>query len=139
MALVPFANYDPATGRYTRASWCDADSADLVQPNTYQGRVDINVQYHDLATDQPAFMPPKPGQFYDFDYAAKQWTFNSVAAWTQVRVERDARLRASDWTQLSDIPLTATQITQWRTYRQALRDVTTQPDPLNIVWPTPPA
>jgi hypothetical protein len=27
----------------------------------------------------------------------------------------------------------------WAAYRQALRDVTLQPDPFNIVWPTPPA
>jgi len=27
----------------------------------------------------------------------------------------------------------------WRTYRQALRDVTAQPDPFNVTWPKPPA
>ncbi|MGG4054103.1 phage tail assembly chaperone [Delftia tsuruhatensis] len=27
----------------------------------------------------------------------------------------------------------------WLAYRQALRDITDQPDPLAIVWPTAPA
>ena len=26
----------------------------------------------------------------------------------------------------------------WLDYRQALRDITKQPDPMNIDWPTPP-
>jgi hypothetical protein len=29
-------------------------------------------------------------------------------------------------------------VSAWRAYRQALRDVTAQPDPLNVVWPTKP-
>ena len=27
---------------------------------------------------------------------------------------------------------------QWQAYRQALRDITEQPDPFNIVWPETP-
>lgn len=55
------------------------------------------------------------------------------------RIERDARLAACDWTQLADAPLTSAQKTAWKTYRQALRDVTTQADfPASIVWPVAP-
>ena len=70
------------------------------------------------------FVPPPPN--YD-------------AQWAVVRAERDAKLAASDWTQLPDVPLTAEQVQEWRTYREALRNVTSQSDPFNIVWPTPPA
>lgn len=57
-------------------------------------------------------------------------------AWSSVRSERNLFLKASDWTQLPDVPLPTKEA--WATYRQALRDITNQPDPFNIVWPEPP-
>lgn len=62
---------------------------------------------------------------------------NLDAAWANVRSERDAKLSACDWTQLPDVPITDREA--WVTYRQALRDVTSQPDPRAIVWPIPPS
>ena len=59
--------------------------------------------------------------------------------WKEVRGERGWRLRNCDWTQGADSPLTSAQKTAWRTYRQALRDITNQDDPEKINWPTPPA
>jgi hypothetical protein len=41
-----------------------------------------------------------------------------------------------DWTQLLDVNLPNKSI--WAVYRQNLRNITTQPDPFNIIWPTPP-
>lgn len=58
------------------------------------------------------------------------------AVWPVIRRQRDALLVQSDWTQLPDVPLPTKEA--WATYRQALRDVTQQPDPRNISWPTPP-
>lgn len=59
------------------------------------------------------------------------------AQWMIVRAERDAKLAASDWTQLSDAPV---DDLQWAVYRQALRDLPqTQTDPFNIIWPVIPA
>lgn len=55
--------------------------------------------------------------------------------WAEVRADRNGRLLACDWTQLPDAPVDATP---WATYRQALRDITTQPDPFNITWPEEP-
>lgn len=40
-----------------------------------------------------------------------------------VRAERNARLSACDWTQLADVPLTSSDVTKWRIYRQELRDM----------------
>ena len=59
--------------------------------------------------------------------------------WVQIRGLRDSKLLECDWTVLPDVPLTAEKKAEWETYRQALRDITTQPDPFNITWPTPPA
>lgn len=58
--------------------------------------------------------------------------------WGFVRRKRDGLLSESDWTALPDVPLSAELRQQWQVYRQALRDVTLQPDPLSIVWPEPP-
>jgi hypothetical protein len=53
-----------------------------------------------------------------------------------VRQERNARLSACDWTQLSDAPVGAAA---WAAYRQQLRDVTAQEGfPWAVVWPTQP-
>lgn len=55
----------------------------------------------------------------------------------QVRAERNARLAACDWTQVADAPVDKTA---WATYRQALRDVTSQAGfPFDVTWPVEPA
>lgn len=59
--------------------------------------------------------------------------------WAVVREKRLLKLRASDWSVLPDVPLTAEKKAEWEAYRQELRDITNQLDPFNITWPTPPA
>ena len=59
--------------------------------------------------------------------------------WKTVRFQRKVKLELCDWTQLDDVPLTNTELLEWQTYRQALRDITTQSDPFNITWPTEPS
>lgn len=54
-----------------------------------------------------------------------------------IRADRNARLSACDWTQLADAPVNSLG---WANYRQALRDVPSQPGfPWQVVWPVPPA
>lgn len=67
-----------------------------------------------------------------------QWTLRDPVPgqWLAVRHERDQRLLACDWTQLPDVPLATKEA--WAVYRQALRDITLQPDPFNIAWPVAP-
>lgn len=61
------------------------------------------------------------------------------ARWGNVRAERDTRLKACDWTQLSDTALTADEKEAWRVYRQELRDIPQKyADPDNVVFPTLP-
>ena len=53
-----------------------------------------------------------------------------------VRATRDAKLAECDWTQVADAPVDKTV---WATYRQALRDITTQTGfPWTITWPDAP-
>jgi hypothetical protein len=53
-----------------------------------------------------------------------------------LRAERNARLSASDWTQVADAPVDAAA---WAAYRQALRDMPENTaDPLAPVWPAQP-
>jgi len=56
-----------------------------------------------------------------------------------IREVRDKLLTKSDWTQNADSPLTTAKKTEWATYRQSLRDLTSQDTEwYNLVWPTEP-
>lgn len=55
---------------------------------------------------------------------------------SNVRTERNSRLAACDWTQVADSPVDKVV---WATYRQSLRDISSQPGfPWEITWPTSP-
>lgn len=58
-----------------------------------------------------------------------------------LRAKRDALLRASDFTQLSDCPLSDDLKTAWQSYRAALRNLpeTYADNPADAVWPDQPA
>jgi hypothetical protein len=60
--------------------------------------------------------------------------------WKIIRLKRNNLLKDSDTLALPDRwnSYTEEQQTAISTYRQALRDITTQSDPDNIVWPTIP-
>lgn len=56
-----------------------------------------------------------------------------------VKSQRAELLAQSDWTQLADVPLSAEKKQQWETYRQALRDISSQAKfPWRIDWPVAP-
>ena len=57
--------------------------------------------------------------------------------WAEIREKRDTLLTETDWVSGDDVP--TAHKTKWNTYRQALRDVTSQSDPYNITWPTEPS
>lgn len=58
----------------------------------------------------------------------------------ELRAQRNELLSKSDWTQVSDSPLTDAKKTEWATYRQALRDLpSTTTDFVNPNWPSQPS
>jgi len=68
------------------------------------------------------------------DYANTQ---ADLKASTIYRIRRNALLAASDWTQMPDVP--ANTSIKWATYRQELRDITSQNTfPRIINWPVKP-
>ena len=68
------------------------------------------------------------------DKAVSDTTF----LWEKLRVERDDLLFDSDWTQSRDVTLANDN--DWKTYRQALRDLPANTsDPANPTWPTKPS
>ena len=69
---------------------------------------------------------------------------DSAEAMRLLRIERDTRIAKTDWRAGKDVTLS----TAWRTYRQALRDITTQTPKLDsnydldltsVNWPTEPS
>lgn len=55
---------------------------------------------------------------------------------SDVRAERNQKLAASDWTQVADAPVDKQA---WATYRQALRDISSQSGfPWDVQWPEQP-
>ena len=56
--------------------------------------------------------------------------------WEEVRILRNELLLECDWTQLADIPTETKEL--WQTYRQELRNITSQTNPFSIVWPVKP-
>ena len=69
---------------------------------------------------------------------------DNAEAMRLLRVERDTRIAKTDWRASSDLTLADA----WKTYRQALRDITTQTPKLgsdyeldltSVTWPTEPS
>lgn len=57
-----------------------------------------------------------------------------------VRIERDRRLAATDWRVIKAVETNTPLASDWETYRQALRDVPSQPGfPETVTWPVEPA
>lgn len=78
---------------------------------------------------------------WEWDAATKRWAPvpTSAALAIAARTERDRRLSATDWVTLRALEADQAVPTEWRTYRQALRDVAAQPGfPTSITWPQEP-
>lgn len=91
-------------------------------------------------------IPPSPSVYYDWNTTTKAWEKNAarIAEFMpdDIRAGRDRLLAESDWTDTASAPVRLGQEKwqAWQDYRQALRDVTSQPDfPEDVVWPTAPA
>jgi len=63
----------------------------------------------------------------------------------ELRRQRNAHLASCDWVMFADSPVSEAQKLEWQTYRQSLRDITTQTPSLDsdgnltgIIWPTRP-
>jgi hypothetical protein len=93
--------------------------------------VDLGVIQHEDGVWRPTF-------------STRPATEEEIAARTEiqslrVRQERRRLLKFSDWTQLPDNPLEQSKRDEWKTYRQALRDLPSQSGfPWDVNFPTEP-
>lgn len=89
--------------------------------------------------DQP--IENAPDDWYMYHLESKQWIQKKPVEFVELDLKnkRNKLLYESDWTQLSNGPLTTEVQQQWATYRQALRDITAQSGyPFDVVWPISP-
>jgi len=141
---MKFTVIDDATGEVLFSGTCQ-DASALGAPGQRVladvahgpgGWVGASGEYHAI--------PPRPSRKHEWDWADRSWVDPRPAdqvlqeAWRDVRALRNAKLTASDWVRLRADDLGQPMPTEWASYRQALRDITEQADPLNIVWPEAP-
>ena len=126
-------------GRILRTGVCMEDSL-LIQADkdeyVIEGKASQHTQYveNSLIID----LPKCPGSFYYVDWDTKTWKIDLFSLNESIRSTRTSLLASSDWTQLPDVPIETKD--SWAIYRQALRDITDQPEyPLNVIWPDPPS
>lgn len=83
---------------------------------------------------------------YEFNYETKHIVSKSdndilLLSWDKLRSKRNNLLGLTDWTSLPDANLTDEQRTNWREYRQSLRDFPSQvsdPTDPDLNWPQRP-
>ena len=140
--MIYYAYYDNQ-GRYVQSGTAveEVRESDIPQGcQVYYGEVNIVTQYHDLVNNISVNMPNRPSDDYLFNYTTKQWELDQTQAKITAISKRDQLLLESDWTDtVSAQTRLGTLYDTWQTYRQALRDITDQPQyPTNILWPTKP-
>lgn len=80
---------------------------------------------------------PNPFEFLLENPSQEQ--INSILG-EQIRSIRSDLLRSTDWTQMSDSPMSTDIKAMWASYRQALRDIPEQVSfPSDVVWPVEPS
>ena len=116
---------------------------------------------YDIPAALQALKPGAQWSLTGFDYSGITWLdsiqtkptetevnskisgLDNAEAMRLLRIERNTRIAKTDWRASSDLTLSDA----WKTYRQALRDITTQTPKLNseyeldltsVTWPTEP-
>jgi len=142
---------DPATGLFDPRGYVGPERR--LEQNTPQGLVAIDVtgvegfDWRSMRIEAGKVVDYRPPAPPDTEYETWAWddaTRRHVAAlttaghWRNVRAERDRRLAACDWVVARASERGEPVPIDWTVYRQALRDITLQPDPLAIRWPEEP-
>lgn len=118
------AIYDTITGRVARIVSCPYNYADIQCQPGEEFYLNCPREATHIVNNEPvtiAASPPTTGELL-----------------AKIRVTRNQRLTACDWTQMPDSPLTPEKRLKWATYRQDLRDFLGICDLVNPVWPVAP-
>jgi len=99
--------------------------------------------WFDTTTLQFVDVGAPPNNYATYSMETKSWSWDAASVLAEIRTYRTQMLLATDWTQISDNSLTDAQRQEARTYRTAIRDITSSLDnPENVEdvsWPTPPS
>tara|TARA_R100000329_G_scaffold151439_2_gene147574 strand:- start:1055 stop:1456 length:402 start_codon:yes stop_codon:yes gene_type:complete len=116
--------YKEATGEIVRVGHCSSDNDHLVSGKCREGESVLEGSVSDPSTQmvKNGALVSKPQDEIDAAASAEASSIN--------RLDRNSELTATDWTQVSDAPLTDSKKAEWRVYRQALRDL-----PAHTNWP----
>jgi hypothetical protein len=132
--IIAFTEYNPVTGEIIKTGKCAKHIVDAMAAAVLDNISDSQY-YINITTKLPVAIPPSPGDAFAFNFTTKAWELNTERAWGLIRQQRNYKLTDTDWKMLEDAPGDNTQKNRLKVYRQALRDITNQSDPLNIVWP----
>ena len=115
--------------------------AHVVESGVITNTVEVNA-----LSDLPNLVAAKADEGIGWTYDGTNFTDPNALTTSEItaldaeakRTERDFHLTESDWTQNRDVTLS--NDADWKTYRQALRDVPTQSGfPGSVTWPTKPS
>tara|TARA_R110000822_G_scaffold255341_1_gene381492 strand:- start:99 stop:566 length:468 start_codon:yes stop_codon:yes gene_type:complete len=116
-----------------------ATGGTVYQYSVYGGVEELNGKWYTKWNLGPSFFDTEDAEGNVTTAAMNEAAYKATKDADQaksVRASRDAKLAECDWTQVADAPVDKAV---WATYRQALRDVTTQTGfPWTIDWPTNP-
>lgn len=135
--------YNLKTGRITKTISCSAEQIRIQFDANREGVIEgeySDATHYIASGGVPIKIPSAPNQHCRFDFDAKRWIDPRTpeTEWAVVRRQRDALISKTDWVVLPDVQMSDERRAAWTAYRQALRDVTSQPDPFNITWPVAP-
>jgi hypothetical protein len=94
---------------------------------------DANPQSMDELNSRFGFEQPSPPFTWE-EYCAKRDEVQFSRALVQVRIRRTKELTDTDWIEMPYNRETLANLDEWLTYRQALRDITTNLTPSDVVW-----
>lgn len=101
----------------------------------------LDYHWYDQEIESFEFIGLPPNRHAEWS-SADGWTWDEDLLLQDILLERTKFLFASDWTQALDVPLTESKLQEWRDYRQALRDLSTNVGSVSsvseVVWPTVP-
>lgn len=111
-------------------------------PNCNQMSYFMEYYWYDLEEEDFKFTGLPPNNHASWNFQSQEWEWNQEDLINEVRKVRNRILSATDWTQALDAPLSESQLQSWRTYRQQLRDVTSDLSSISSVsevnWPEKP-
>ena len=108
----------------------------------------METHYFDWTSETIKSRPTKPHETATWNAGTTSWDITLDNYLIPIRRIRNSKLTQCDWTQIADNGLTDQQKTDWRTYRQSLRDITVAvkatPTPYlsfeqTVAWPAPPS